>query len=166
MITQFKQILYATDLSENSSYAFLYAVDMARRHEAKIIILHVVEPIPREVRFVNALKEVEDKERGEIVKQIQDHLRAFCKRMEGQIGSPCVGLVSNILVPQGIPAEEILNAAKGENCDAIVLGSHGKGFLSHTFLGSVSTAVLQRTRKPVLIVPLPVEKTDFSLDGV
>ena len=36
MIPQIKKILYATDLSKNSSYAFLFATDMARRHDAKI----------------------------------------------------------------------------------------------------------------------------------
>ena len=45
MIPQIKKILYATDLSKNSSYAFLYAIDMAKRHNTSIIILHVVEPI-------------------------------------------------------------------------------------------------------------------------
>jgi nucleotide-binding universal stress UspA family protein len=44
MIPEIKKILYATDLSKNSSYAFLYAADMARRHNARIVILHSVEP--------------------------------------------------------------------------------------------------------------------------
>jgi nucleotide-binding universal stress UspA family protein len=46
MIPQIKKILYATDLSKNSSYAFLYATDLARRHDARITILHAIEPIP------------------------------------------------------------------------------------------------------------------------
>ena len=50
MIPQIKKILYATDLSKNSSYAFFYATDMARRHEAKIVILHAVEPVPAYAR--------------------------------------------------------------------------------------------------------------------
>ena len=45
MIIQFNKILYATDLSKNSNYAFFYAVDMAKRHNAKIVILHSVERI-------------------------------------------------------------------------------------------------------------------------
>jgi len=43
MIPEIKKILYATDLSKNSSYAFLYAVDMAKRHNARIVILHSIE---------------------------------------------------------------------------------------------------------------------------
>jgi nucleotide-binding universal stress UspA family protein len=46
VIPQIKKILYATDLSKNSSYAFFYATDMAKRHNAKIVILHVVQSFP------------------------------------------------------------------------------------------------------------------------
>jgi nucleotide-binding universal stress UspA family protein len=59
-----------------------------------------------------------------------------------------------------------LNIADEEHCDAIVLGTHGKGFLAHTFLGSVSSAVLHRTRKPVFIIPLPSEKTGPDWNGI
>jgi nucleotide-binding universal stress UspA family protein len=48
----------------------------------------------------------------------------------------------------------------------MVLGTHGKGFLAHTFLGSVSSSVLHRTRKPVFIIPLPSEKTAVDYEGV
>jgi len=40
MIPPIKKILYATDLSKNSAYAFFYAVDMAKNHNASIVILH------------------------------------------------------------------------------------------------------------------------------
>jgi nucleotide-binding universal stress UspA family protein len=62
MIPQIKKILYATDLSENSSYAFFYAIDLAQRHDAKIVILHVIEPIPGyiERRFGSVGREVEE----------------------------------------------------------------------------------------------------------
>jgi len=55
MIQQIKKILYATDLSKNSSYAFLYAIDMARTHDARIIILHAIEPIPAYVESYMAM---------------------------------------------------------------------------------------------------------------
>jgi nucleotide-binding universal stress UspA family protein len=59
--------------------------------------------------------------------------------------------------------EEILKAVDEEACDVIVLGTHSKGFLQQTFLGSVSSSVLFRTRKPVFVVPLPSEEIDFDL---
>ena len=86
--------------------------------------------------------------------------------MENQIGPPCGELVLKILVPLGHPVEQILKTADEEGCNAIVLGTHGKGFLRHTFLGSVAEDVLERTRKPVFIIPLPSEKTNFDWDHV
>ncbi len=165
MIPQIKTILYATDLSRNSSYAFLYAIDMARKHEARIVVLHAFEPLPREVRFVEALERIENKESEEMVEKIRKRLHRFCETTEVHVGVPCVELVSKILVPRGYPPDEILKTAEKEDCDIIVLGTHGKGFLAHTFLGSVSTSILDRTRRPVFIIPLPSkETTDYELE--
>jgi nucleotide-binding universal stress UspA family protein len=167
MVPQIKKILYATDLSKNSSYAFLYATDMAKRHDAKIVILHAIEPIPAYAEVYGAMTdEFKKKQHEEMIESMEKHLHEFCKNAEAQTGPPCVELVSKILVPLGHPPEEILNAADEEGCDAIVIGTHGKGFLAHTFLGSVSSAVLHRTRKPVFIVPLPSEKTTIDWDGI
>jgi nucleotide-binding universal stress UspA family protein len=167
MIPQIKNILYATDLSKNSSYAFLYAIDMAKKHGAGIVILHAIEPIPAYVEAYAAMTdEFKKKQHEEIIESMKNHLQGFCKKAEAQIGPPCVELVSKVLVPVGYPANEILSAADEERCDVIVLGTHGKGFLAHTFLGSVSSAVLHRTRKPVFIVPLPSEKTTIDWDGI
>lgn len=172
MIPEIKTILYATDLSKNSSYAFLYAVDMAKRHKAGIVILHSVSPVrylyseEMSGRIFEMLENGKKAEQEMDLGEIKQYLRKFCEKAESQIGSPCVELVSKILVPIGHPVEEILNAADKESCDAIVLGTHGKGFLKHTFLGSVAAAVLARTRKPVLVIPLPSGKTDFDGDHV
>jgi nucleotide-binding universal stress UspA family protein len=89
---------------------------------------------------------------------IRNRIRKFCEKVEEMSNLACLTLVTKILVQVGYPPEEILKTADEERCDLIVLGSHGKGFLRQTFLGSVSGAVLTRTRKPVFIVPLPSEK--------
>ena len=51
MIPEIKTILYATDLSENSQYAFGYAVSLANRHDAKIVVLHVIEDISHQMNM-------------------------------------------------------------------------------------------------------------------
>lgn len=159
MIPKIKKILYATDLSKNSSYAFLYAIDMAKKYDAKIVIQHVVESIPAYAEvYVGLTEEIKKKQREEIVESMKKHLQVFCEKAEAQIGPPCVDLVSKIVVSQGYPPEEILNTADVEGCDSIVIGSHGKGFLAHAFLGSVSKAILNRSQKPIFIVPLPSGK--------
>ena len=171
MIPEIKRILYATDLTKNSAYAFFYAADMAKRYNARIIILHSIERIRHmyddggvPFQLEELLKEAKKQERKTDVEEIKRRLQEFCKRTETQMGGPCVELVSKILVPLGHPVEEILKAADEESCDAIVLGTHGKGFLRQTFLGSVAGSVLERTRKPVFIIPLPSEKTNIDWD--
>jgi nucleotide-binding universal stress UspA family protein len=165
MMPEIKKILYATDLSKNSSYAFLYATDMARRYGAEIIIIHTVERIPAYAQaYAGITDRVNQADTTDVVDEIKKRLEVFCTRAEAHAGRPCVDLVSKILVPIGHPPEEILNAAEQEGCDLIVLGTHGKGFLAHTFLGSVSNAVLARTRKPVFIIPLPSEKITLEWD--
>ena len=165
MVPRIKKILYATDLSKNSSYAFLYATDLAKKQDARIVILHAIEPIPTYAdAYTGMTPEMKKKQEGEAVEEIGRRLNEFCQRAENQIGPPCVELVTKVLVLRGHPPEEILNAADKEDCDVIILGTHGKGFLAHTFLGSVSTAVLHRTHKPVFIIPLPSEETDIDWD--
>ena len=157
MIPKIKKILYATDLSKNSAYAFYYAVDMAKKHDAEIIILHTIEPLPASA-FGTSTGKAEHSQQEVSMEVIRNRIRKFCEKVEEKNSLACVTLVTKILVQVGYPPEEILKAADEEGCDLIVLGSHGKGFLRQTFLGSVSGSVLARTRKPVFIVPLTSEK--------
>ncbi len=166
MVPKLRKILYATDLSQNSSYAFFYAIDMAKRYNAKIVILHSVEP-GRHISYAGSRIEgmmirAKEQEQETDLAEIKKGLQEFCRRTETQVGAPCTELVSKIVVPLGHPVEEILKAADNEGCDVIVLGTHGKGFLRQTFLGSVAGSVLQRTRKPVFVIPSPSEKTNID----
>ena len=160
MIPQVKKILYATDLSKNSEYAFYYAVDMAKRHDAEIVILHAIEPISSRA-FGTLTDKAEHSQHEVSMEVIRNRLRKFCEKVEEKNSLACVTLVTKILVQVGYPPEEILKAADEERCDLIVLGTHGKGFLRQTFLGSVSGSVLARARKPVFIIPLPSERTSI-----
>jgi nucleotide-binding universal stress UspA family protein len=159
MIPQIKKILFATDLSENSDYAFYYAVHMANRDEGKIVIFHAVEPLPSMmITFEDFVyKAVQDR-----IKTIKERLQKFSQKVDARIGTSSVEFVSNIIVRMGHPVEEILKAVEEEGCDVIVMGTHGKGVLEETFLGSVSSSVLRRTRKPVLLIPLPSENTTID----
>jgi nucleotide-binding universal stress UspA family protein len=164
MIPQIKKILYATDLSKNSAYAFYYAVDIAQKRNAKIVILHIIEPVSPLIRGYigeDKIVSIQHQNVEEATKEIHQRLKDFCKAVEDKMG-PCLELVSDILVRLGHPVNEILGVADKEGCDLIVLGSHGKGFLEHTFLGSASRMVLDRTRKPVFIIPLPSEEVDMD----
>jgi nucleotide-binding universal stress UspA family protein len=170
MIPEIKKILYATDLTKNSTYAFYYATDLARKHDARIIILHCVESISPSIygegiteNMLKLIRKNKEEEKEQDTAEIKQLLQQFCQNIESQIGPPCVNLVSEIIVKEGHPAEEILNTADTKECDVIVLGTHGKGWLKQTFLGSMASSVLERTRKPVFIIPLPSEKSSIKM---
>ncbi len=160
MIPQIKKILYATDLTKNSVYAFYYAVDIAKRYDAEIIMLHSVEPLSDRAFGTKTDKVLQDQQKTS-VEVIRKRLQEFCQIVEEKNSLACMNLVSKFVVEIGYPAEEILKTLDKEGCDVVVLGSHGKGFLQHTFLGSVSRSVLDRSRKPVFIVPLPSDTTSI-----
>ncbi len=168
MIPDIKKILYATDLSDNSAYALCYAIDSAIKHDAGIFILHVFELITTTNRFALELYldgEIRKKKYNEkvikTIDRIRKRLKILCdKEFDGEI--KYADRVESIEVREGFPADEILKKADELNCDAIVMGTHGKGLISHAFLGSTSKRVLGRTRKPVLIIPLPKGETDLS----
>lgn len=168
MIPQITKILYATDLTQNSAYAFYFAADMARKHDARIVILHCMTPIPPAIYYEagigggRTLEKTKEREREDDLAAIKQHVQEFCQKAEVQIGSPCVSLVSDIIVKTGYAVEEILTTADEEKCDVIVLGTHGKGWLKLAFLGSVARSVLERTRKPTFLVPLPSEKDNID----
>ena len=173
MIPQIKKILYATDLTKNSAYAFYFAADLAQKHGAKITIFHCMATITPYAYlasgFVNVpavLRQAKELEAEQDIAEIKKRLQEFSRKVGSQIGSSSVDLVSETIVKEGFAAEEILNLADEKECDVIVLGTHGKGWLRGTFLGSVARSVLERTRKPVFVVPLPSDKTGIDGDAV
>ncbi|MEA1970792.1 MAG: universal stress protein, partial [Thermodesulfobacteriota bacterium] len=146
MIAEIQKILYATDLSENSAYVFRYAINTAIKHDAKIMILHVIDEITPS--FHVALEGVltDEKRRAiqsGVVEKIYQRLEEFCKEQLKDMPEE-IKRVASIEVYEGYPVEEILKKANKLNCDVIIMGSHGKGILEHTFLGNVALRVLKR----------------------
>ena len=166
MIPRIKKILYATDLSENSAYAFRYAVNSAQKHDAKIHILHVLEEIKTNILAayyeLEKLQEMREKGKQEVRDRIQKRLETFCQR-ELMKDPECRDMVASTEVVEGDPAAEILRKADELGVDLVVMGTHGKGLLEHAFLGSVAEKVLHRIKVPVLTIPIPKE-TDIRLN--
>ena len=160
MMPKIKKILYATDLSPNSDYAFRYAINSAKKHDAEVIILYVVEeraPFFDEER----LKEISDKKIADATDLIKKRLKIFCDK-ELKDDPQYADKAISIEVCKGYPPEEILREADASDCDIIVMGTHGKGVIRHSFLGSVAQKVLRRVRKPVFIIPLPEGEIDVT----
>lgn len=157
-MTKLRKILFATDLSKNAEYGFSFVLDLVRQRKAELIVLHAIEPLPAIVKFHGTLEEENqyyEKVKASAKEAIGDLFSACRKKIEKETGEPCEISISSVRCLPGHPIEEILETADAENCDLIVMGSHGKGLLRATFLGSVSRSVLERSQKPVLIVPLP-----------
>lgn len=153
MIPKINKILYATDLSKNAAYVFRYAINTAEKHDAEIIILHAIEEMPSRLQAHGITRDIKVLEDGAI-EELRRRLDEFCKE-ELQDRPESMKRITEIEVKEGYPAEVILRTAEDENCDVIIMGSHGKGILTHTFLGSVAERVLRRSRKPVFIIPFP-----------
>jgi len=169
MIPKLQRILYATDLTPNSAYAFRYAINSAMKHDAKIIILHVFESPSPTVRAQMEFY-LDDEQRKKIFEErvsyaldrIKKRLRAFSDK-ELKDYPKAEDRIESIKVCEGFPADMILEKANELECDAIVMGTHGKGIIANAFLGSVAKRVLRRTRKPVFIIPLPRGETDITV---
>ena len=161
MIPEIKNILYATDLSENARYAFRYAASLANRYQAGITVLHVLEELsPSAISMVTdivgedrwgALKKQKEEK---MISVLKDRIDAIC-RQESEALAECRFIIDEIVVTTGHPVDQIMFFAKKKNSDILVMGSRGQGMFAQVMLGSTSRRVLKRCKKPVLVVRLP-----------
>lgn len=167
MKPQINKILYATDLSKNSAHAFYFASDLAKKENARIVFLHCMGMTSPAAYLAagftdvpSLLKSAKEVEARKDVLEIKRRLTEFGRQVGSKMASS--ESVSEIVVTEGFPVEEILGTAEAKACDVIVMGTHEKGWLRETFLGSVARSVLERSRKPVLVVPLSSDKADID----
>lgn len=161
MLPNYKNILVTTDLTPNSEHAFKHAVMLGRNAKAKIHLLHVVPEIDAGFRsYISSVmgegkldqleKDNAIAAREEIKRELdhfaQTELADYPEDLERFVGSTVV---------HGNPAAEILKISDELEADVIVMGTHGKGQLTYTFLGSVTEKVLRKTKRPVFAIPLP-----------
>jgi len=142
------KILFATDFSESSDYAVDYALTLAKKFQARLIIIHVInEPVDLRgfyvphVSFENLEKEVEE--------GAEKMMQKFCRIQLGDFTE-----YESVIVP-GIPYEEILKKADAENASMIVMGTHGRAGIDHLLFGSTAERVVRKAKCPVMTVRLP-----------
>ena len=161
MLPNYRNILYATDLTVNSEYAFKHAVMLARTSQAKIHLLHVVPEIDAGFRtYVSTvmgqgmLESFEEKHELEARKDLKAALEKF---IQDELADRPEDLknVASIEVVHGHAVEKILMNADKMDADVIIMGTHGKGAITHAFLGSVAEKVLRKTKRPVFVIPIP-----------
>jgi nucleotide-binding universal stress UspA family protein len=154
-----KTILYATDLGDHMRPVFRRAVHLARIHKARIIMLHVMEPLTGTGQaivdaYLSSKKREQMQHDG--MKKVLDTMRArldkFCVDELGQSADDSP-LVSDVVVHSGRAGDEIPRQAVDKEADMIVMGSCSHGLLGRGLLGSTAVRVVQTSRVPVLVVP-------------
>lgn len=139
-----KKILFPTDFSEHARSVVPHAIEMAKKFNAEVFVLHVVhEPVyaaqyqieldPHAVR--KSLTESSETQLAELAKEFE---------AEG------VRVKTQTVV--GAPFVEIIRVAREEDVGLVMLGSHGGGAIKHMLLGSTAERVVRKARRPVLIV--------------
>ena len=120
--------------------------ELARRYDAKVIFLRVVEPIPLVVGLQGAPIVLPQQECERRTKQAESYLAALREEFQGK------DIETDTRVIYGPVVEAIINAAERESADLIAIASHGRSGLSQVFYGSVAAGVLHRVDRPLLLI--------------
>jgi len=162
MIPEIKKILYTTDMSENARFAFGYAVSLANRYDAQIVVLHVIEDISYQMNaqvadLLGAEKwqELQRTRKKEVVKTLVQKMDAFCVETAA-VHESCPFTITDIKVRNGHPVEEIIAESIASDYDVIVMGTHGHGILAGAMMGSTAMRVVRRSHVPVMVIRLPI----------
>jgi nucleotide-binding universal stress UspA family protein len=137
----FEKILVALDGSEHSIRALKTAIQIAKKFDGTITLIHVytVSPFvitPKQVyKYVQAVQEL-----GNNILQ------------EGTSLTKAEGVQVETLLTEGHAVEKILKTAMKQNFNLIVLGSRGLSTLKGILMGSVSEGVTKNASCPVLVV--------------
>jgi nucleotide-binding universal stress UspA family protein len=144
-----KRILLPTDFSKHSQNALAYATAFAEKFGAEIYLLHVVQDlaifIPEAVSvsppMVPPVEQFTAAARASLLQvAVENKLDRFGVQVE---------------VREGTPFYEIIQVAREKDVDLIIMGTHGRGGLTHVLLGSVTEKVVRKAPCPVLTVRHP-----------
>lgn len=136
-----KRILLATDLSSASAAATDEAIAIARRLQAHLIVLTIIDP--RLLRLPG----------GRFMRRIDEERADAEVAVQGVVArARSAGARATFLVWHGDPPDLILEAAEAEDVDLVVMGSHGRGRLGRLVLGSTSRRVSHESRRTVLVI--------------
>ncbi|PWV63542.1 universal stress protein [Plasticicumulans acidivorans] len=151
-------ILYATDLGPRGPEVFRHAAGIARRFEAKVHILTVIEAIGD---YANVTldayvpNEIIEQIRTDGIKRIREDLDSRLAAFDA--ANPDLAskdVVASVQILEGNAAELILKEAERLKADLIVLGSHGHSAIGEMLIGSVAHKITVRSDVPVLLVPI------------
>ena len=136
-----KRILVPLDFDESTEHSIDVAIELARRCDAKITLMHAwfIPPVPYGGPFTPVVDEI--RRAAEVTMDA-----ALARVRERFPASDCV-------LSGGDPGTRIIAAAQEIDADLIVIASHGRRGLARAVLGSVAERVVRLSPIPVLTVP-------------
>jgi nucleotide-binding universal stress UspA family protein len=141
-----RRILFPTDLNESSGEAMAYACELVNRFDAELHLLHVLHELTATVPETELAVAVW----GDYQREMRESAERALK------GLRCSGLREEKIALRsdrfGSPANEIVQYAKDNDIDLIVIGTRGRSGLAHVLLGSVAERVVRHAPCPVLTV--------------
>jgi nucleotide-binding universal stress UspA family protein len=141
-----KKILAPTDISDLSVAGLRRALEMAKASGAEVIVQHVVR---QPILFHSDFPPADIPLIADIVAERKSLLEDY---MEWNFADLTPGLKVSIIVETGIPYAAILDKARKENVDLIVMSTHGRTGLMHVLIGSVTERVVRQALCPVLSI--------------
>lgn len=144
-----KKILVPTDFSPNAAKAIDYAVQIAKRNQATIYLVHAVDLM--DTTFQDRLEVKEEYNKtisDEAFKQL-DMIRKSIEDTEQ--------VLVNTQLFNGLITDTILVAARDHGVDLIIMGTMGRSGLKEVLFGSKTAAIIGRSTIPVLAIPLEYE---------
>ena len=152
-MSDYRRILLAVDLTEESNRVAVRATSLARIYDAELHIVHVIEPlslayggdIPMDLSSVQ--------------EQIHDQAKSHLAEFAATLGVP----VDQQYLIFGRPESEIQRVADAKEADVIVVGSHGRHGLA-LLLGSTANGVLHGATCDVLAVRVGAEEVTEDED--
>jgi nucleotide-binding universal stress UspA family protein len=144
-----QHILVATDFGEPSDAALIYGQELARTYHATLHVLHVVDDMYLRMggdAYVAVLPDLQ-----------RDAELAARERLDALLvdNDPTPLPVRKVTLTSAAPATAIVDYAKANGIDLIVVGTHGRRAVAHLLMGSVAERVVRTAPCPVLTVRHP-----------
>lgn len=143
----FKKILIPLDGSDPSWQAFEYALEIGRKFNSNLVVVHVIQPFYDASFLAIPLDSSVFTEQLQELKQEAEMILNRAVEKAGNYPATIEKIIDN-----GHPSERILSMSKEKKCDAIVIGSRGLSGIAEFVLGSVSSNIAHYAKIPVLII--------------
>ena len=154
-MNKIKKILACIDLSQYSLITFEYAVKLAKRTQAQIIVFNVINQLD-----LNSVKMVTGYFPGyfsngtnseEYVRKLKKDRHELLENMIKENFFNEKSMMS-IKIGTGVPFECILEAVETEDADMVVMANKGRGNISRVLFGSTAEKVFRHSPVPVVSV--------------